>query len=72
MVLDAQTIAEEGATMKPKETPERHQVGEANSQGVRRELRGGYTDQQLSSVPLDMSAEELKQLVKLDPSLKNL
>ena len=98
VVLDAQSIAEEGAAMKPKETLERHQVGEAEGDNgsvfnledslfsggrsrskftrsqkrAQRRIHRPAVEEQLNSGPLDMSAEELKQLVKLDQSLKNL
>ena len=98
MVLDAQSIAEEGVAIKPKETPERHQICEAEGDNrsvfnledslfsggrsrsklsrsqkrAQRRIHRPAVEDQLSSGPLDMSAEELKQLVKLDPSLKNL
>eukprot|EP00731_Ephydatia_muelleri_P001512 Em0001g1512a len=98
VVLDAQSIAEEGVAIKPKETPERHQICEAEGDNrsvfnledslfsggrsrsklsrsqkrAQRRIHRPAVEDQLSSGPLDMSAEELKQLVKLDPSLKNL
>eukprot|EP00731_Ephydatia_muelleri_P006689 Em0003g937a len=98
VVLDAQSIAEESAAIKPKETLERHQVGEAEGDNgsvfnledsllsggrsrsklsrspkrAQRRIHQPAVEEQLSSGLLAMSAEELKQLVKFDPSLKNL